>query len=253
MSLVLAMAAAPPAGAQEGESPSDEPAFVHPDLQQQVADADASDGSVLAVAVVEGSGDISDAAGDPRAVAAELQDFAQTAQAGVVDQIASVDTGAVRVVNQLWILNALVVEISPTADALNELASVAGVERIVPNYEFSVIEPEEAEPATVEDRTYGIDVIEAHQVWEELGIEGEGVRVATLNTGVDIDHPDLEGKMLTDDPDDLTYPGGWMEFGAAGSLVSSEPHDSSDHGTHVAGTIHGEDYHQDGIHIGVAP
>jgi hypothetical protein len=78
-------------------------------------------------------------------------------------------------------------------------------------------------------------------VWEQLGIFGDGVRVATLDTGVAIDHPDLEGRMVTDDPGDPTFPGGWMEFDEDGNLVSSEPHDSALHGTHVAGTIHGGD------------
>ena len=51
----------------------------------------------------------------------------------------------------------------------------------------------------------GIDRIEAHRVWEELGVDGSGVRVATLGTGVDMAHHRLEGRMVTDDPADPTH------------------------------------------------
>jgi hypothetical protein len=57
--------------------------------------------------------------------------------------------------------------------------------------------------------------------------------------------------MVTDDPADPNFPGGWMEFNSSGGRVASAPHDSAVHGTHVSGTIHGGA--ASGTAIGVAP
>ncbi|WFE21852.1 S8 family serine peptidase [Solwaraspora sp. WMMD937] len=165
--------------------------------------------------------------------------------------------GDVRVVNRFWITNMLLVEFTADTARLSALASLPGVQRVLPNFTLSVPETEmtaAADPAAsiIDDRiTWGMDRIGVEKVWTELGLDGAGVRVVTLDTGVAIDHPDLVGKMATDDPTDPTYPGGWMEFSSAGGLVASEPHDSSTHGTHVSGTIHGGA--ASGVTIGGAP
>lgn len=112
------------------------------------------------------------------------------------------------------------------------------------------------------DVTWGIDRIDANQVWHE--VKGENITVGVIDTGIDITHPDLEGKLrnLEDgDSDEYEYyPGGWIEyedegtppFGDEVSIVEdSTPHDTDDHGTHVSGTIVGGD--ESGEHIGVAP
>jgi len=106
------------------------------------------------------------------------------------------------------------------------------------------------EPASVSP-TWGVNRVRAPEVWEE-GINGTGVRIAVLDTGVHIDHPDLVGSMWTDDPTNPEYPGGWIEFDGHGHIVvNSVPHDTGWHGTHCSGTALGGatgDYA-----IGVAP
>ncbi|MEF8875044.1 MAG: S8 family serine peptidase, partial [Candidatus Thermoplasmatota archaeon] len=98
--------------------------------------------------------------------------------------------------------------------------------------------------------TWGLDRINAADVWEE-GFDGSDVRVAVSDTGVDIDHPDLEGKMVNVE-DDEYYTGGWIEFDSTGHVVeNSTPRDTSYHGTHVSGSIAGGN--ASGTHIGVAP
>src|SRR5690606_18255359 len=141
----------------------------------------------------------------------------------------------------------------PAVDARDTLAAVPGVVRVVPNFDVTVIEPdaEAGTMAVVEDRALGVDRISAHRVHRELGLDGTGVRVATLDTGVDATHPDLAGRMVSDRPGGPTHPGGWIEFDPTGHPVASTPHDTAEHGTHVSGTIHGGD--TSGVQIGVAP
>lgn len=194
-----------------------------------------------------------DVVGTLRAYADETQNEVEVA----LEQQAET-RGDVRVVNRFWITNMILVEFTGTTETLAALAETPGVRRVLPNFTLSVPESEmraaadDLSDAIIDDRiTWGVDRIGAERVWNELGLDGTGVRVVTLDTGVAIDHPDLAGKMVSDRPGDPLYPGGWMEFDDAGNLVASEPHDSAYHGTHVSGTIHGGD--SSGVIIGVAP
>ena len=78
--------------------------------------------------------------------------------------------------------------------------------------------------------------IGAPDAWA-AGYDGTGVTVAVLDTGVDVNHPDLEGQI-----DDTA------------SFVPGEAvADINGHGTHVAGTIAGTGEASDGDYNGVAP
>ncbi|MTI82103.1 MAG: peptidase S8 [Firmicutes bacterium] len=81
---------------------------------------------------------------------------------------------------------------------------------------------------------WGIDKIGANEVW---GLSrGEGVKVAVIDSGIDLDHPDLSGNIM----------------GGVNILKPAEsPEDDNGHGTHVAGTIAAEDNNY-GV-VGVAP
>ncbi|TMU84865.1 serine protease [Bacillus sp. BHET2] len=85
----------------------------------------------------------------------------------------------------------------------------------------------------------GIDLIQAPSMWKN-GYKGKGMTIAILDTGCDMNHPDLSGRVkefrnFTDDDD-----------GAEDNVT-----DYSGHGTHVAGTI-GASENGSGV-IGVAP
>src|SRR5699024_4128636 len=79
--------------------------------------------------------------------------------------------------------------------------------------------------------------IGAPEAWER-GVNGEGVTVAVLDSGADIDHPDLADAVI-----------------ATESFVPGEEiTDVHGHGTHVASTVAGSGAaSEDGSMIGVAP
>jgi subtilisin family serine protease len=256
LAVALALALIPPAAAAPDDGASLEPEAIHPDLLAAVETAATHGETIQALLVSRDQADVARLAGDRGAVVTALQRVAAASERQLETELAlhGLDT-EVRIVNWFWIQNMGLVEFEASPERVQALAGLRGVERVVPNFEVTLIEPERTEPelgtAIVDDRTWGVDRIEAHRVHGELGIVGSGVRVATLDTGVDITHPDLAGKLVTDDPADPAYPGGWMEFDGSGNLVSSNPHDSAYHGTHVAGTIHGGN--ASGVQVGVAP
>ncbi|HEX4811415.1 MAG TPA: S8 family serine peptidase [Nonomuraea sp.] len=89
-------------------------------------------------------------------------------------------------------------------------------------------------------RTPSLDVsvkqIGAPAAWER-GLTGAGVKVAVLDTGVDVTHPDLVGRV-----------GAQADFTGGSDVV-----DRSGHGTHIASTIAGTGAASGGTYRGVAP
>jgi len=163
---------------------------------------------------------------------------------------------------EFWIANALLVEVK--VSDLEQIKQRDDVERVHENFKIEAFRDtsanKEVEAQAGGDYTWGLERINVPQVWE-MGISGtEGVKVVVLDTGIDITHADLTGKLYTSDVGDDTYPGGWAEFDSGGNVVGSKPHetytgtgpnDNSGHGTHVSGTVAGGN--NSGTYIGVAP
>ncbi|MFD2078899.1 Serine protease, subtilisin family [Actinopolymorpha cephalotaxi] len=78
--------------------------------------------------------------------------------------------------------------------------------------------------------------IGAPAAWQR-GLDGSGVRVAVLDTGIDATHPDFAGRIEAT-----------RDFSGKGNVV-----DGAGHGTHVASTVLGSGAASDGRYRGVAP
>lgn len=113
----------------------------------------------------------------------------------------------------------------------------AAVTALAKNPAVAYIEPD-AEVYAIDaelDNAWGVKQIGAGAVQAD-GNKGTGARVAVIDTGVDYNHSDLQGR----------YAGGW-------DFVNNDadPMDDNGHGTHVAGTIAAND-NGAGV-VGVAP
>lgn len=73
------------------------------------------------------------------------------------------------------------------------------------------------------------------RLWEE-GLRGEGTRIAVIDTGIDVDHPDFEGRIA-----------------ATSDFTGEGPGDRNGHGTHCASIAAGSGAAYEGKYRGVAP
>jgi len=121
---------------------------------------------------------------------------------------------------------------------------------------FTQVPPGDPFRATAPDGTvyqnvpylWGIHRVRAPEVWDQ-GYRGQGVVVAVVDEGVDLNHPDLQANLWTNpSPNSATCPG---LHGYDFVDDDADPSDSGGHGTHVAGTIAAAANGQ-GV-VGVAP
>jgi len=93
----------------------------------------------------------------------------------------------------------------------------------------------------------GLLQIEADKVWNLDGKRGEGVVVASGDTGVEWTHPALKGKYRGWDGTTASHDFNWFDP----VENTAEPFDDNNHGSHTTGTMVGDD--GVGNQIGVAP
>ena len=150
---------------------------------------------------------------------------------------------ACRVVGGIPGINVLRLRIPPSA-TVSDMVSVYGeepdVEYAEPNYLVHALS------VTPNDPYYGIQwhlpKIKVDEVWsEQMG--SRNVTIAVLDTGVDLDHPDLDEQVVSGF-DFVNY--------------DSEADDDQGHGTHMAGTIAAETNNGEGVaginwHAGLMP
>ncbi|MEV7616806.1 S8 family serine peptidase [Streptomyces sp. NPDC089799] len=148
-----------------------------------------------------------------------------------------------------WIVNAVrVVGDRKLAGSLAERPEVA---RIDADDEVDLPKPVEGRrEASADAVEWNIDRINAPKVWEELGVRGEGIVVANIDSGVDYTHPAVAAQYRGRAADGtVSHAYNW--FDPAGICAGGAPCDNNDHGTHTMGTMVGDDGGAN--KIGVAP
>ncbi len=105
----------------------------------------------------------------------------------------------------------------------------------------------DSEVADAPAPTWSVKRVNAPLVWQ-LGIDGGGVVVAVVDTGVNYNHPDLQNRMWDGG---AAFPNHGFDFAAEDTDPNDEGENGFGHGTACAGIVAGDG--TSGIRTGVAP
>ena len=135
-----------------------------------------------------------------------------------------------------WTTNAFMAKAMP--EVIMDFASRDDVQAIYLDRKLKLAPTiRQAADVTGEEFTYGLQKLQIPELRQKYPeINGQGVIVGILDTGIDANHPELQGRTIV-----------FKDF--VGD--KTEAYDDHGHGTHVAGTIGGTG--AGGIQIGVAP
>ncbi len=188
-----------------------------------------------------------------RTVVESLMRTAQDSQAGLLAYLEQQkQSGHVAAFTSFWIFNGL----AATSDLETLLAIAARPEveiiKLDRVHHLPPLTPALSESAPDAAVEWNISKIEADRVWETLGMRGNGVVVASMDSGVDWTHPALQRKYRgynPADPSSSRHDYNWFDVT---HTYDSAPNDGEGHGTHTMGTMVGSlpnGQHQ----VGVAP
>ena len=152
--------------------------------------------------------------------------------------------GLVSEIRPLWIVNSISCYAETTV--IPELAKRNDVLTVYQCKEFRLEFEEDEQPSKPDEKreiAENLLKVNADQVWEQ-GYTGQGVLVGLIDTGVRLDHADLQGRFWDGGTE---YPNHGYDFYSH----DNDPSDTHGHGTHVAGTIVGTG--ASGTQTGVAP
>ena len=180
-----------------------------------------------------------------------LQNNAYTSQSQLVEYLNELHSQKiVKEFECFWIGN--IIRVDTYQSVADQIALRDDVLWVYPNYEIELIKPVnqrfEIESGDNDDIETGVEAVRAPEVWD-MGITGEGVLVATIDSGVDGNHPALASRWAgVADPRYEGHPE-WAWFDAYAGQ-NDFPYDIIGHGTHTMGTVCGG---APGDQIGVAP
>ncbi|RJQ80846.1 MAG: hypothetical protein C4519_09440 [Desulfobacteraceae bacterium] len=141
-----------------------------------------------------------------------------------------------RKVRELWIINGMAAHV-PASAVERLLRSFPGVASVRLDEVIHLPEVMAAGAAPVE---WNIDAVRAPALWQ-MGINGSGIVVASMDSGVDFQHNDLAGR----------WRGGANSWFDPNGQHPAVPYDKSGHGTGTMGVMLGGD--ATGTAIGIAP
>lgn len=185
-----------------------------------------------------------------RKVVEGLRSTAEESQAGILEYLTQEQTrGNVVEFESFHVANVIYVE--ATQGVIENLAFRGEVQEIFKMKTHTMEKPvvTEGSQVSTDSVQWNISRVKADQVWE-LGIDGRGTVIGSLDSGVDWTHPALKEKWRGYDKatGETDAAGNWFDPIYNAAL----PADSDAHGTHVMGTAVGQE--PDGSNpIGVAP
>lgn len=183
-----------------------------------------------------------------RELVVSLKDHASSTQRGVLSLLEN-NADAVAEYEGFYIANVVYVKAKPAViEQIARLPEVASIEKNKTIQREEPIDEQAVTPSAEDELLWHLQMVRADQVWG-LGIDGTGVVVANIDSGVDWTHPALQTSWRGYDPDgEHDSSASWYD------AVANQPFpvDSDSHGTHVMGTIVGRDP-ETGFTTGVAP
>ncbi len=166
--------------------------------------------------------------------------------AGASQRAATTTTAKLRGVDAktYWLTNVMVVEGAPAtlSKLATTLAKDPAVAKIRAERSYPLVQPIDPKVAVLAAAgtpEWGVAKIGADKAWE-AGALGQGVVVATIDTGVEYTHPALVDHYLGNNGDgSFTHDYHWWD--PSHTCPDPEPCDNVAHGTHTMGTILGGD------------
>ena len=260
--LLLVFGAWPGAALGQDSGPDSLPPQVVAKVDDAVLSAIAEAGSASFIALMAEQADLSGAyqlrskEEKGRFVFEALRATAERSQAGLLAELKQ--RGVAH--RSLYVVNAVVVEQGDLALAA-QLAGRADVARLVANPTVRQPLPEvaaaalDASPEAIE---WGVNNVNAPQVWATYGITGTGIVIAGQDTGIRWTHNALKSQYRGWDGASADHNYNWWDaihadLGAANpcGINLAVPCDDNGHGTHTVGTVVGDDGGSN--QIGVAP
>nr|WP_238350905.1 S8 family serine peptidase [Kribbella shirazensis] len=249
--MTAAMAGVPSATAASGTGPAPAPARpekIAPALQKKFA-ADSTEPQDFWITFGPAA-DISAAAGIAdwtergRYVVDRLTQASKTAQAAaraILDKAHADYTS-------YWVSNAIRVRHGDYALA-QKLTGAPEVRALVAPASYHQAEPVRTTAAAeAAGPEWGVRDIKADQVWEKYGVRGDGIVIASIDSGTELSHPALVNQYRGTNPDGtFSNDYNWLDTSGA----SQFPADRQGHGTHTMGTMVGDDGGPN--QVGVAP
>lgn len=183
-----------------------------------------------------------------------LKETALTEQKNVLSLLEKENVDTVR---SYFIVNT--VKVTATKDIAEKIAGFPEVEKLLPNETRYLTAPiadsellTESEPHPQMERKnveWNVERVNAPDVWD-MGYDGSGIVVASIDSGVKWDHPALITKYRGYDEEtgEVNHAFNWFDA----TESEAAPYDDQGHGTHVTGTMVGSE--SDGSNqIGSAP
>ena len=173
-----------------------------------------------------------------------LQNKANQDQSSAVKELEKANTRYTR----LFIDNSIYVH-GGTRALADQLASQPAVVALTSTRTYSVPKLKPAQQVkAVNGLEWGLGAIRADKTWARYGATGKGIVIASIDSGVQFDHPALvhSYRGTTNGAYDHNY--NWYD---PANVCGAAPCDNEGHGTHTMGTMVGDDHV--GNKVGVAP